>query len=206
MPARLRNFLSIVAVATSCVAGLTLGGTAVAQTPADSSGGAVFEPPPPPPKRAMIVDGRAIAPGLGPLARQARDRGGQPHRREALPLRRRPPAVRAPARQGLRLLRLRELRALRRPLPPLAASVRRAHELGPQRTRTLDHGVRARRSRLRGGRRPALRHVHARSGRSRAAHRTALEQDRSASRTPSWRATPTGTSAAPAPARLRSGP
>jgi hypothetical protein len=63
MPARPRNTLSIVAMAAACLAGLT--GTAIADTPV-GSGGAVFEPPPAPPKKAVIVDGRAIAPTSAP--------------------------------------------------------------------------------------------------------------------------------------------
>ena len=65
MPPRPRNTLSIVAMAAACLAGLALGGTATAETPV-GSGGAVFEPPPAPPKRAVIVDGRAIAPTSAP--------------------------------------------------------------------------------------------------------------------------------------------
>jgi hypothetical protein len=61
-----RNRLANVVVAITCCGGCAFAGTAVADTPADSSGGAVFMPPPPPPKRAMIVDGRAVAPASAP--------------------------------------------------------------------------------------------------------------------------------------------
>jgi hypothetical protein len=52
-----------VALAGACLLGL--GGTAMAQT-TPSSGGATFTPPPPPPEKAMLVDGRVIAPASAP--------------------------------------------------------------------------------------------------------------------------------------------
>jgi len=66
MRLRLHNKFWKLAVAGGCLAALTAGGTALADTPAGSSGGAVFVPPPPPPKKATIIDGRAVAPRSAP--------------------------------------------------------------------------------------------------------------------------------------------
>ena len=66
MRPRPRNTFAKLAVVGGCLAALTAGGTALAETPSDASGGAVFVPPPAPPKRAVIVDGRAIAPTSAP--------------------------------------------------------------------------------------------------------------------------------------------
>jgi hypothetical protein len=44
---------------------MALGGTATAET-SPSSGGATFTPPPPPPEKAMLEDGRVIAPASAP--------------------------------------------------------------------------------------------------------------------------------------------
>ena len=68
MRQRPKNTFAKLAVFGGCLAALTAGGTALAETPSDASGGggAVFVPPPPPPKKAMIVDGRAIAPRSAP--------------------------------------------------------------------------------------------------------------------------------------------
>ncbi|MBN1530601.1 MAG: C40 family peptidase [Thermoleophilaceae bacterium] len=66
MRPRYTNTFAKLAVVGGCLAALTAGGTALAETPSGASGGAVFEPPPPPPKKAMIVDGRAIAPRSAP--------------------------------------------------------------------------------------------------------------------------------------------
>ncbi len=51
-------------MACACLLGLTVAGGAQAQDA--GTGGSRFIPPPPPPKRAMIVDGRAVAPATAP--------------------------------------------------------------------------------------------------------------------------------------------
>jgi hypothetical protein len=66
MRPRHTNTFAKLAVVGVCLAALTAGGPALADTPSDASGGAVFVPPPPPPKKAAIVDGRAIAPRSAP--------------------------------------------------------------------------------------------------------------------------------------------
>ena len=67
MRPRPRNtFAKLAVVVGACLAALTAGGTALAETPSGASGGAVFVPPPAPPKKAVIVDGRAIAPTSAP--------------------------------------------------------------------------------------------------------------------------------------------
>jgi hypothetical protein len=65
MPTRSRNKLLhvLVALAFLAVAGVCAPG-ASAQTYA--SGGATFQPPPPPPEKAMLVNGRVIAPASAP--------------------------------------------------------------------------------------------------------------------------------------------
>ena len=89
-----------------------------------SGGGATFTPPPPPPEKATLVNGRLIAPASAPVrverAIEAANRivekpysyggGHKLYRRAVLDSR-------------LRLLGRRLLRALRRPLPALAAAL-----------------------------------------------------------------------------------
>jgi hypothetical protein len=65
MPSRPRNKLLHALVAFACLVGATVAAPgAAAQTP--GSGGATFTPPPPPPEKAMLVDGRVIAPASAP--------------------------------------------------------------------------------------------------------------------------------------------
>ena len=66
MRPRYTNTFAKLAVVGGCLAALTAGGTALADTPSGASGGAVFVPPPPPPKKATIIDGRAVAPRSAP--------------------------------------------------------------------------------------------------------------------------------------------
>jgi hypothetical protein len=49
----------------ACLLVVALAGTASAAKPS-GSGGATFEPPPPPPEKAMLVDGRVLAPASAP--------------------------------------------------------------------------------------------------------------------------------------------
>ena len=86
-------------------------------------------------------DGRtALAPPGAPPGRQGRHRGREPDRRQALPLRGRARRVRG---LGLRLLGCGVLRAARRrPAAPPARFIG-AGELRQQRSRCMDHRVRA---------------------------------------------------------------
>ncbi|CAA9474862.1 MAG: hypothetical protein AVDCRST_MAG38-1581, partial [uncultured Solirubrobacteraceae bacterium] len=79
----------------------------------------------------------------------------QPHRPQAVPLRRR---SRATQRRRLRLLRLDVLRAAPRRADGGVARLDRVHALRPRRARTLDHALRQRRALVHGHRRTPLRH------------------------------------------------
>jgi hypothetical protein len=64
MPSRSPNTLLHAVVALACLVGAAVAApVAGAQTP---SGGATFTPPPPPPEKAMLVNGRVIAPASAP--------------------------------------------------------------------------------------------------------------------------------------------
>jgi cell wall-associated NlpC family hydrolase len=54
------------AIAVALLGVLALAGSAFAQSPAPTPGGAVFTPPPPPAEKAQIVNGRAIPPISAP--------------------------------------------------------------------------------------------------------------------------------------------
>ena len=164
------------ALASACLALLAIAGTASAEGGSASpagSGGTAFVPPPPPPERAMIVNGKAVAPASAPdrvrrVITAANRLIGKPYRYGG--------GHRAFTRaldsgydcSGSVSYALYGGRFLRSPLPSGRADV-----VGPLGPRKLDHRVCAREPRLRCRGRPALRHEHARRPDP---HRAGLEQ------------------------------
>ncbi len=90
-----------------------------------------------------------------PQGRQG-DQGGQPHPQQALQVGRR---ARQLERQWIRLLRLRQLCAPRRPPAPHPDGLGRPHALGSRRQGPLDHRLQQLGPRVHGRGRAAIRHL-----------------------------------------------
>ena len=106
----------------------------------------------------------------------------------------------------LRLLRLGQPGAARRPLPAYAARLVSFLSWGQKGAGQLDHGLHRAVARLRRDRRPALRHQHARAERARARHRPRLEHEAARVERASSRATRAATEPAAASRRADDAP
>ena len=151
------------------------------------------------PGKAILVNGRAVPPAERAAGGQEGDRRGEQDPHQALHLRRRPRPL---VGRRLRLLRRGQLRPPRRQPDHQPDALRLPRRLGQRRQRPLDHGLRQRRPRLRGDRRPPLGHR-----RQHQRHRPPVAQiPRAQQRVgPSPPATPTGTSSYRRPDRWREG-
>ena len=164
MPSPSRTRLLHAALTLACLTGVaTLAPVASAEVVSAGGGGATFTPPPPPPEKATLVNGRLIAPASAPVrvarAIEAANRivekpyiyggGHKLYKKGALDA--------GYDCSGAVSYALYGGRFLRSPLP--SGALMNWGEEGPGQ---LDHGLRARRARLRGDRRLPLRHLDAR--------------------------------------------